>query len=72
MAKRKQPEKIEANLSYQQMEAAIPKIDRRIADLKNFDVDSVSDRSDARIDALEKSLDACISPSHNGLFRFGC
>jgi CBS domain-containing protein len=31
MAKRKQPEPIEANLSFQQMEAAIPKIDRRIA-----------------------------------------
>lgn len=60
MAKRKQPEKVEANLSYQQMEAAIPKIDRRIDDLENFDVDSVTDRSDARIDALEKSLDALL------------
>ena len=39
MAKRKQPEKIEANLSFQQMEAAIPKLDRRIADLESFDVD---------------------------------
>ena len=60
MAKTKQPQLIEANLSYQQMEAAIPKIDRRIIDLESFDVDSVNDRSDARIDALEKSLDALL------------
>lgn len=60
MAKRKQPEPVEANLTYQQMEAAIPKIDRRIADLQNFNVDSVTDRSDARIGALEKSLDALL------------
>lgn len=60
MAKIKQPQLIEANLSYQQMEAAIPKIERRIADLDSFDLDSVNDRSDARIDALEKSLDALL------------
>jgi len=58
--KTKQPELVEANLSFQQMEAAIPKIDRRIADLDAFDVASVTDRSDARIDALEKSLDALL------------
>jgi len=60
MAKIKQPQLIEANLSYQQMEAAIPKIKRRMADLDSFDIDSVNDRSDARIDALEKSLDALL------------
>lgn len=60
MAKIKQPQLIEANLSYQQMEAAIPKIERRMADLDSFDIDSVNDRSDARIDALEKSLDALL------------
>lgn len=42
------------------MEAAIPKLDRRIADLDAFDVDSIADRSDARIDSLEKSLDALL------------
>jgi uncharacterized protein (TIGR02391 family) len=42
------------------MEAAIPRIDRRIADLQAFDVESVNDRSDPRIDALEKSLDALL------------
>ncbi len=60
MAKRKQSEPIEANLSYQQMEVAIPKIDRRIADLESFDVDSIADRRDARIGALAKSLDALL------------
>jgi uncharacterized protein (TIGR02391 family) len=60
MTKIKQPQLIEANLSYQQMEAAIPKIERRMADLDSFDIDSVNDRSDARIDALEKSLDALL------------
>lgn len=60
MAKTKQPQFIEANLSYQQMEVAIPKIERRITDLEGFDVDSVNDRSDARIGALEKSLDALL------------
>jgi uncharacterized protein (TIGR02391 family) len=60
MVTRKQPQPIEANLSFQQMESAIPKIERRIADLDNFDVNSVNDRSDARIDALEKSLDALL------------
>jgi len=60
MATKKQPQPIEANLSFQQMEAAIPKIDRRIADLDGLDIDSITDRGDARIDALEKSLDALL------------
>src|SRR3989344_5000457 len=60
MAKRKPPELVQANLSFQAMEAAIPKLDRRITDLESFDISSVTDRSDARIDALEKSLDALL------------
>lgn len=48
---------ISANLTPRQMEAAIPKIDRRIADLKSLDIASVTARSDARITALETSLD---------------
>jgi uncharacterized protein (TIGR02391 family) len=49
-----------ANLSLQQMELAIPKLDRRIADLDAFDVNSVNDRSDPRIDALAKQLDGLL------------
>ena len=39
------------------MRAARPKIERRIADLNNFDVESVQDRSDPQIGALEASID---------------
>jgi uncharacterized protein (TIGR02391 family) len=61
MAKKtKLPELRAANLSFKQMELAIPKIERRIADLENLDVDSVKDRSDPRIDALEKELDSLL------------
>jgi len=42
------------------MELAIPKLDRRIVDLNNFDVNSVNDRGDPRIDALEKQLDGLL------------
>jgi len=58
--KSKQPEPVEANLSFQQMKSALPKIDRRIADLDAFDVDSVTERSDSRIVALGTSLDALL------------
>lgn len=58
--KRNVPEVREANLSFEAMEAAIPKIDRRISDLEQFDVDSVNDRSDPRISVLESKLDALL------------
>lgn len=58
--KSKQPEHKAANLSLKQMELAIPKIERRIADLESLDIDEVKDRSDPRIDALEKELDALL------------
>lgn len=54
------PQPKEANLSLLQMESAIPKIDRRIADLEAFDVDSISSRSDPKINALEKQLDTLL------------
>lgn len=53
----KQQEKRQANLSWEQMEAAIPAIDRRLADLEAFDPNSVNERSDARVRALESKLD---------------
>jgi len=56
----KPPEPREAKLSPEQMEAAIPKIDRRLTDLDAFDVQSVNDRSDPRISALEKQLDTLL------------
>jgi hypothetical protein len=57
MAKKSQPpEKKPANLSVAHMQAAIPKIDRRIAELREFDVRSVSDRSDPSVRALSDKL----------------
>jgi uncharacterized protein (TIGR02391 family) len=50
-----------ANLTPEQMRAAIPKLQRRIADLDAFDPQSVQVRSDPRIDALDKKLDETIS-----------
>lgn len=47
----------DAVLSIQQIQAALPKIDRRINDLEALDVDSISDRSDPRVSALGTSLD---------------
>jgi len=58
--KTKQPTPQSANLSPRQMELAIPKIDRRIADLEKFDVNSVNNLSDPRIDALEGELDTLL------------
>lgn len=45
-----------ANLSVQQMREAIPKIERRIEELKAFDVSSVKERSDPRISVLSNKL----------------
>lgn len=56
--KRAEPQS--ANLSLQQMELAIPKIDRRLVDLDTLDVNSVNDRSDSRINALEAQLDSLL------------
>ncbi len=59
--KRNPPEKREANLTFQEMEVAIIKIDRRLSDLRSFDVETVSDRSDPRISALSSKLDTLLS-----------
>jgi uncharacterized protein (TIGR02391 family) len=53
----KQPERREANLTAAQMQAAIPMIDRRLADLEAFAPASVNERSDPRIKALSSKLD---------------
>lgn len=46
-----------AVLSPEQLKAAIPKLKRRIADLDQFDSESVNDRMDPRIRALESRID---------------
>jgi uncharacterized protein (TIGR02391 family) len=45
-----------ANLSAEQIRAALPKLERRIKDLEAFDPNSITQRSDPRIDALENKL----------------
>jgi hypothetical protein len=56
----KPPEPQPAKLSAQDMQAAIPRIDRRIADIDAFDVNSVTERTDPRIGALSGKLDALL------------
>jgi uncharacterized protein (TIGR02391 family) len=58
--RRNVPATREANLSFEAMEAAIPKIDRRIAELDQLDVNSINDRRDPRISSLESKLDALL------------
>ena len=50
-----------ANLTYDQMEAAIPKIDRRIADLQAFSPASMKDRSDPALKSLEMKLETFLT-----------
>jgi uncharacterized protein (TIGR02391 family) len=56
----KQPELRQSLLSLAQMQDAIPRIDRRIADIDAFDIASVISRSDPRIDVLSSKLDALL------------
>lgn len=51
---------VPANLNAAQMREAIPKIERRIADLDEFEPNTVRIRSDPRISALEKRLEALL------------
>lgn len=55
------PIKQSANLSYEQMKNALPKIDRRIQELKTFDVQSVSKQFSPEVKALEIKLEQFVS-----------
>lgn len=46
-----------ANLSTQQMQAALPKLQRRITELQSIDISTVRDRGEARFDALVQKID---------------
>lgn len=50
------PQPRQANLSTTQMLEAIPKIERRIRDIEEFDVDAIRDRNDPKISVLETRL----------------
>ena len=45
-----------ANLTAEQMRSAIPKLERRIKDLEDFDPSSIQQRIDPRLEALENKL----------------
>ena len=58
MAKRTAPQQPQpANLLPQQMKAAIPKLQRRIDELKAIDVSVIQDRGDTRVAALKQKID---------------
>lgn len=57
----KKPELIHANLSYQQMKSAITKIERRLEELKQFDISSITQDSDSGIMALGHKLDSFLA-----------
>lgn len=60
MAQRKQPSdqaRQSAAMSLDQIREAIPKLERRIKDLMEFDPLTIGDRRDPRIGAIEKKLD---------------
>ena len=58
MAARKSPppQPTAANLSAEQMRSAVPKLERRIRDLEEFDPNSLTQRGDPRLEALENKL----------------
>ncbi len=51
------PEKESRTLTSQEIREAIPKIEKRINELKSFDFSSLKERYDPRISALEKKID---------------
>lgn len=57
MAKKKTPELHSANLSFTEMQQAIPKIERRVSDLKAIKIENLNSLSNPEIDALECQLD---------------
>ncbi len=57
----KQPVLRQANFSYDEMEAVIPKIERRIADIDEFDVNLIHDRSDPKIGTLRLKLETLLA-----------
>ncbi len=56
-AKRIEKQPVQAMLTVDAMRTALPKIERRIKDLDEFDVNSINDRNDPRIGALRNQLD---------------
>jgi hypothetical protein len=59
------------NLSAEQMRAAIPKLERRIKDLEDFDPRTIASRSDPKLNALDtKLLDAISDVFGSGTLEY--
>ncbi len=54
------PPKQSANLTLQQKQAAIPLLQRRIEELRKFDVNSISTLNDPRINVLSQAIDEAL------------
>jgi uncharacterized protein (TIGR02391 family) len=50
-----------ANLTAEQMRQAIPKLERRIRELEEFDPETVTNRGDPRVDRLETKIEDTVS-----------
>lgn len=61
MPKNQNERSVVANLSTQQMQAAIPKLERRIKELSEFDIKSIRSGSDPRIDAMSSTIQTLIT-----------
>jgi uncharacterized protein (TIGR02391 family) len=57
----KKTEKQSANISYEEMRIAIPKINRRIKDLEEFNIESVTEQFSSEIKSLETKLEHLLS-----------
>jgi len=61
MAKRNQPlQPQSANLTPVQMKVAIPKLQRRISELKEIDINTIQERGESRFEALEQKIDSTL------------
>ncbi|GGY24983.1 hypothetical protein GCM10008098_18290 [Rhodanobacter panaciterrae] len=60
MARAKAPERKTASLTVEQMQSAVKKIERRIADLEEFDVGSIRERWDPVVEALKKRVNSTL------------
>jgi len=61
MVRKNKPEQPQpANLTPIQMKAAIPVLKRRISELQTIDVDTIQDRGEPRLEALEQKIDTTL------------
>ncbi|CAD1786048.1 nucleotide-binding protein [Xanthomonas euroxanthea] len=60
MARAKASERKTANLTIEQMRSGVKNIERRIADLERFDVNSIPERWDPVVEALEKKVNSTL------------